>query len=71
MDGIGFVITSSPSSPTTGFPSRSNASAATPSSRPEISPSYTGMSGEAPTMPLQTSVPPLPLRSITSGPSCS
>lgn len=71
MDGIGEVMTSSPSSPTTTFPSRSNALASTPRLAPDISPTQTGCSGDAWTSPVQTSVPPLPTLSRTDGPSCS
>ena len=42
IEGIGSVMTSSPSSFTISLPSGSNAFAATPRHGPEISPSYTG-----------------------------
>src|SRR5256885_7541803 len=58
MLGIGAVMTSSPSWPMTGSPLSSNASTFAPRQRQEISPSYTGSSGEPPTNPVQTSVPP-------------
>jgi hypothetical protein len=67
IDGIGAVITSSPSSPTTGLPSGSNAAAATPSEGPAISPSTTGCHGPPWTIPEHTSVPPLPTLSSTPG----
>src|SRR5687767_4883146 len=58
MLGIGAVITSSPSSPTTGVPSAERASTFAPSARQAISPAYTGSTGAPPTKPVQTSVPP-------------
>src|SRR5262245_21764576 len=58
IDGIGAVMTSSPTLPTTGFPAGSYASTFEPRQRPAISPAWTGSSGEAPTKPVQTSVPP-------------
>ena len=51
IDGIGAVITSSPSSSTTGSPCSSKACAATPRQGPEISPLHTGCSGLPCTMP--------------------
>src|SRR5206468_5096443 len=60
IDGIGFVITSSPSSPTTGTPFSSKAWASTPRHGPEISPAHTGCRGLPCTIPEHTSVPPLP-----------
>ena len=45
-DGIGAVMTSSPSSPITGWPAGSNASTLAPRQRQAISPSYTGSSGD-------------------------
>src|SRR5215218_4825732 len=59
IDGIGAVITSSPSRPTTDRPSSSNASTLAPSIRQLISPAHTGTSGEGPRNPVQRSVPPL------------
>src|SRR5262245_11946393 len=59
MDGIGAVITISPSRPTTGRPASSNASTLAPSIRQLISPAHTGTSGDGPRNPVQRSVPPL------------
>src|SRR5215469_12432628 len=58
MDGIGAVMTSSPTSPISGCPTGSYASTFAPRQRHAISPAFTGSSGEAPTNPVQTSVPP-------------
>ena len=52
-------------------PSSSKARASTPRHEPAISPSYTGRAGLPDTSPEQTSVPPDPLISRMSGPSCS
>ena len=58
IDGIGAVITSSPTSPTTDRRSGENDSTLAPSARQEISPSQTGTIGAPPTKPVQMSVPP-------------
>jgi hypothetical protein len=68
---MGSVITSSPSSPTTGRPSSSQAAAATPSMGRCSSPAVTGSSGELPMKPVATSVPPDSDPSRTSGPTAS
>src|SRR5207253_2487287 len=59
IDGIGAVITSSPSRPTIDRPPSSNASTRAPSIRHEISPAHTGTSGHGPRKPVHMSVPPL------------
>src|SRR6187455_3270129 len=51
-------MTNSPSWSTTGRPDGSYASTFDPRHRQEISPSVTGSSGDAPTKPVHTSVPP-------------
>ena len=58
IDGIGSVITSSPSSPTTGSPSSFQDAAATASIGRCSSPTVTGSSSELPMNPVATSVPP-------------
>src|ERR1700692_202782 len=58
IDGIGSVITSSPTSSTSGSPSADHDSTAHPSARAWISPTYTGSVGTPPTNAVQTSVPP-------------
>ena len=60
MDGIGWRITSSPRSPTTGCPASLKACASTPRSRHAISPARTGSSRQPDTNDEATSVPPLP-----------
>jgi hypothetical protein len=71
MLGIGAVITSSPSRPTTGLPSGSYACTFAPRQRQAITPSVTGSSGTPPTKPVQTSVPPDSDCSCRSAPTCS
>src|SRR5690348_12911328 len=71
MLGIGAVMTSSPSRPSTGSPRSSNASTRAPRQRQEISPSYTGSSGDPPTKPVHTSVPPDSEASSTCPPTAS
>src|SRR5690606_15879007 len=58
MEGIGSVITSSPSSPVTGRPAGSYASTFAPRQRQVISPRHTGSSGTPPRKPVHRSVPP-------------
>ena len=58
MDGMGPVMTSSPTSPVTGFPAASKASTLAPRHRPAMRPARTGSSGLGPTNPVHTSVPP-------------
>src|SRR6478736_7605127 len=58
IDGIGAVITSSPTSSINGSPSGEYDSTFAPSARQEISPIHTGTVGAPPTMPVQMSVPP-------------
>ena len=65
------MITSSPTSSITLWPSASQASTAQPSMRACSSPSYTGSSGQPPTKAVHTSVPPLVENSHTSGSTCS
>jgi hypothetical protein len=71
IEGIGSVITSSPTSSIRLLPCSSQASTAQPSARHCSSPSYTGSSGQPPTNAVQTSVPPLVENSQTSEPTCS
>src|SRR5512141_2448737 len=71
IDGIGFVMTSSPSRPTSGRPDSSNASTDAPSIRQLISPAQTGTSGLGPRKPVQRSVPPLSDPSGTDGETSS
>ena len=71
MLGMGSVMTSSPSWPMTGSPLSLNASTRAPRQRQEISPSYTGSSGEPPTKPVHTSVPPDSDASSTRSPTAS
>ena len=59
MDGMGRVMTSSPTSSTTGCPPASNASTLAPRHLHCISPAYTGSRSHEPTNPVQRSVPPL------------
>jgi len=58
MDGIGSVITISPTSSTSGVPSGDQESTRTPRYGACISPAYTGSSGFVPMNALHTSVPP-------------
>ena len=67
MDGMGWVITSSPTSSVTGWPASLYAHAATPSSACWISPAVTGRLGAQATKPEAMSVPPLMEASQTSG----
>lgn len=60
IDGIGLVITISPTSPTSVLPWESNANAATPRLRCVCSPAWVGSVGGPPVKPVQTSVPPEP-----------
>ena len=69
MAGIGSVITSSPVSPTSGRPSGSHESTATPRQRACSSAGYTGSHGTPQRNGPATSVPPLDEFSQTSGPS--
>ena len=71
MDGIGRVMTSSPTSSTTDCPSASNASTFAPRQRHCISPAYTGSRSHDPTNPVQRSVPPLNDPSSRSAPTLS
>src|ERR1700722_7282533 len=71
IDGIGSVITSSPTSSTSGLPSADHDSTAQPSARAWISPMYTGSVGEPPTNAVQTSVPPDVENSQVSDPNWS
>src|SRR5690606_18133194 len=57
-EGIGSVMTNSPSWSTTGVPAASYAATWAPRHGPEISPRHTGNSGAPPTKPVHTSVPP-------------
>ena len=58
IDGIGAVITNSPTSLINEVPSGENESTFAPSARQEISPIQTGTVGAPPTIPVQISVPP-------------
>src|SRR5947207_8353075 len=58
IDGMGSVMTNSPTSSMTGRPEGSQASAFTPKARAEISPSWTGSTGDPQTNDEHTSVPP-------------
>jgi hypothetical protein len=71
MDGIGSVMTSSPTSPISGLPSGSQASIFAPSERACSSPRYTGSVGTPPTNAVHMSVPPLVLKSHVSEPRWS
>src|SRR3954466_7071068 len=70
IDGIGSVMTSSPTSSTTESPSSSQASTLAPGGRPWGPPLYTGRIGTPPTKAVQTSVPPLVEKSQVSSPTC-
>ena len=65
------MITSSPTSLTTGTPSPVQASTFAPSDRACSSPRYTGSVGTPPTKAVQTSVPPDIEKSHVSRPSAS
>src|SRR5215210_7388261 len=67
MDGIGSVITSSPTSFSSGRPSSLHDSTDAPRQRAWSSPEYTGSSGQPPTKAVHRSVPPLVENSHTSG----
>ena len=71
IDGIGSVITSSPTSPTSALPSSSHDSTAQPSARPWSSPIHTGSVGTPPTNAVHTSVPPEVENSQVSEPTWS
>src|SRR5690349_4330639 len=71
IDGIGRVMTSSPTSSTSGAPEGSQASTAQPRQRAWSSPSYTGSVGTPPTKAVHMSVPPEVENSHRSGPSSS
>src|SRR5690625_7702461 len=72
MDGMGAVITNSPTSLKTSAPvSSENDVAATPSMGPWSSPSRMGSSGLVPTKPEQISVPPVSEPRRTVGLTCS
>ena len=58
IDGMGSVITSSPTSPTRDVPSGENESTAQPTIRHGITPARTGSDGAPPTNAVHTSVPP-------------
>src|SRR3954471_2743719 len=58
MDGIGSVMTSSPTSSTTGLPSSPYASTFAPRPRHWMTPARSGSSGHGPTNPVAMSVPP-------------
>src|SRR4051794_18350967 len=58
MDGIGAVMTSSPTSSMSGRPAEEKDSTRAPSARQEISPRQTGTVGAPPTIPVHRSVPP-------------
>src|SRR5579859_6988581 len=68
IEGIGLVITSSPTSSTSGRPSGSHASTDAPRIRACSSPTYTGKVGEPPTKAVHISVPPEVENSHRSGP---
>ncbi len=70
MDGIGAVITSSPTSPVTGWPAALYASTFAPRHAPAMTPDRTGSSGLGPTKPVHTSVPPENEPSSRSLPTC-
>src|SRR5919199_4116244 len=71
IDGIGSVMTSSPTSPMCGLPSSSQDSIFAPSERPCSSPRYTGSVGTPPTNAAHMSVPPLVENSHVCEPSLS
>ena len=71
MEGIGSVITSSPTSSMTELPSSSKASTLAPRARAWSSPRYTGSRGTPPTKAVQRSVPPLVENSQVSCPTWS
>ncbi len=71
IEGMGSVMTSSPTSPISGLPSSSQDSTAQPSARPWSSPMYTGSVGTPPTNAVHTSVPPEVENSQVSEPTWS
>src|SRR5882757_5452994 len=71
MDGMGLVITSSPTCSSTGLPASSYAATAAPSAGQDSSPSHTGTSGAEPTNAVQRSVPPDTLQIWMSEPTAS
>src|SRR5579875_166983 len=71
IEGIGSVMTSSPTSPTSGSPDGDQDSTAQPSARAWSSPSHTGFVGTPTTNAVQTSVPPEVEKSHVSGPTSS
>src|SRR5690606_13276625 len=71
IDGIGLVITSSPTWSTTGLPASSYDSTAAPSERHDNSPNHTGTSGADPTNAVHRSVPPDTEQICTCRPTAS
>lgn len=71
IDGIGWVITRSPTASTTGLPSSSQAAQSTPASLPPIRPTWTGAYSFAPTNEPEMSVPPLVESIRRSGLTCA
>src|SRR6478735_5825975 len=69
MDGIGAVMTSSPTSSTNGSPVGVYDSTRAPNARQEISPRHTGTVGAPPTLPVHRSVPPEKETIGTRGPT--
>src|ERR1700756_1186699 len=59
MEGIGFVVPSSPASPMTGLPWPDQDSMAAPRQMLDSSPAATGTMGQPPMKAVHTSVPPL------------
>src|SRR5690349_12918944 len=71
IDGIGLVMTSSPTSPRTGSPDSSHASIATPRYGADSSPGHTGTVRTPPMKADTTSVPPLIDATWTRSPTLS
>ena len=71
IDGIGAVITISPTSSTSARPSGDQLCRATPRYRTESSPGTTGMPTEPPANAVTTSVPPLTEETVTWAPTAS
>src|ERR1700753_3016573 len=69
IDGMGFVITNSPTWSTTAEPASPCASPAPPNARHDSPPSHTGTSGDDPTNAVHRSVPPDTLQIWISGPT--
>ncbi len=69
IDGIGLVITSSPTSSSSSTPDSSTETTAAPRARQDSSPSQTGTSGAAHTKAAHKSVPPDTEQICTSGPT--